>query len=535
MTCQPLLLTTSLLLALPSLAGGAAAVSPPSAHVSVANVSSYGAVGDGSSDDTAAIRRAIESIGRTGGEVVFPPGVFKTSAPLYLASGVTLRGAGMGATVLRGTARTWVLLGRDIAHFGIRDLTVATDGTDHIEGIELGRATRGIISNVEVRDTTYLGVMLSQSSDIHISNVIIRNIRSTGTDGLIGGTGLHLFDGTTRVTVNGLIVDGTDGSGVWLDAQTSGGVPHPVTDSTFNGLVVRNFGRVIGGSAGFATQGAARCSGSAWVIGPAHEPTERATSGVVLNVDQGGAPTTDCVFSSILIHRVGSAAIRILSGQRNHLSHVRVLDPTGAVVNYAAVFDEGFVASGVPPDNSDNVIDDLSVSTSGQPFTGRYSRSVLFNSASARCFRNRVEQLRPGTPSGAIAFWNGPNAPESGPNANVVSYLASNGAIRHDSGAIRAQRFISTLGPDRGDSDYTLVVGKDSPTQFWATELTSHRRVVLSAEGAVNGDGFRIVRTGRGAFSLDVGGLKTIPASTAAFVDVAFDGTAWRMTGYGTL
>lgn len=41
--------------------------------------------------------------------------------------------------------------------------------------------------------------------------------------------------------------------------------------------------------------------------------------------------------------------------------------------------------------------------------------------------------------------------------------------------------------------------------------------------------------TGLGAFTLDVGGLKTIANSTAAFVDVEFDGTAWFLTGYGAL
>ena len=34
---------------------------------------------------------------------------------------------------------------------------------------------------------------------------------------------------------------------------------------------------------------------------------------------------------------------------------------------------------------------------------------------------------------------------------------------------------------------------------------------------------------------LDVGGLKIIPSATAAWVDVEFTGSAWVLTGYGTL
>jgi hypothetical protein len=50
-----------------------------------------------------------------------------------------------------------------------------------------------------------------------------------------------------------------------------------------------------------------------------------------------------------------------------------------------------------------------------------------------------------------------------------------------------------------------------------------------------NGSWFRIVRTGLGAGTLDVGILKTIPSATAASVEVTHDGTAWRLTAYGTL
>lgn len=87
----------------------------------------------------------------------------------------------------------------------------------------------------------------------------------------------------------------------------------------------------------------------------------------------------------------------------------------------------------------------------------------------------------------------------------------------------------------RGDTNQTLTAGTDFETQRWATALTANRTVTLSTTNAKAGDRFRVVRTGLGAFTLDVGGLRTIPNSTAAFVDVAYDGSTWLLTAYGTL
>ena len=89
------------------------------------------------------------------------------------------------------------------------------------------------------------------------------------------------------------------------------------------------------------------------------------------------------------------------------------------------------------------------------------------------------------------------------------------------------------VSADRGDANVTLNAGLDLNIQRFATALTANRTVTLGT--GAQGEWFRTVRTGLGAFTLDVGGLKTIPSATAAFVDVAHDGTAWRLTAYGAL
>ena len=87
------------------------------------------------------------------------------------------------------------------------------------------------------------------------------------------------------------------------------------------------------------------------------------------------------------------------------------------------------------------------------------------------------------------------------------------------------------ISADRGDVDVTLV-STDAETQRFATTLTANRTVTLPASNTRKGDIFWIVRTGLGSFTLNVGGLKTIPSATAATVIVQHNGTAWQLIGY---
>lgn len=92
---------------------------------------------------------------------------------------------------------------------------------------------------------------------------------------------------------------------------------------------------------------------------------------------------------------------------------------------------------------------------------------------------------------------------------------------------------VAYIDTDRGDANVTLDPQNDLEVQRFATELTANRTVTLA--GGFAGAKFRVVRTGLGAFTLDVGGLKTLPASTAAWADVGHDGSGWILTGYGVL
>ncbi len=61
----------------------------------------FSAVGDGIADDTDALQNALDSLKDSGGEIVFPKGVYKTTACLIFYSHQTLRFCD-GAVLLRG-------------------------------------------------------------------------------------------------------------------------------------------------------------------------------------------------------------------------------------------------------------------------------------------------------------------------------------------------------------------------------------------------------------------------------------------------
>jgi len=86
-----------------------------------------------------------------------------------------------------------------------------------------------------------------------------------------------------------------------------------------------------------------------------------------------------------------------------------------------------------------------------------------------------------------------------------------------------------------GDSDTTLTVGTDNATQCYTTTLTANRTVTLDTTGAIEGNQFIVTRTDGAAYTLNIGGLQTIPASVDAIVTVEYNGVAWTLFSYETL
>ncbi len=118
------------------------------------NVTSYGAKGDGNNDDTNAIQAAINAAAPAGDVVYMPPGVYKTTHTIALATKTWLLGAGIGQTIIQpvpsssggyppynANGQYWygILTAAGVNHLTVSDLTIdlATHGAG-TNGIELG-------------------------------------------------------------------------------------------------------------------------------------------------------------------------------------------------------------------------------------------------------------------------------------------------------------------------------------------------------------------------------------------------------------
>jgi hypothetical protein len=74
----------------------------------IKNVKDYGATGDGVADDTAALNAAFSAVTALGGgEVVLPAGTYRITGQLTPGANVSIRGSGIGTTLIDGSAATY--------------------------------------------------------------------------------------------------------------------------------------------------------------------------------------------------------------------------------------------------------------------------------------------------------------------------------------------------------------------------------------------------------------------------------------------
>ncbi|KEZ71546.1 mannuronan epimerase, partial [Pseudomonas syringae pv. syringae FF5] len=179
------------------------------------NTKDFGALGDGVTDDTAAIQAAIDAAAAAGGgEVVMGAGTYVVSGGeepsdgcLMLKSNVTLSGAGMGETVIKladgsDTKVTGIVrsaYGEETHDFGMKNLTLdgnrdATTGkvdgwfNGYIPGSD-GKDSNVTLDSVEIKDCSGYGFDPHEQT----VNMVIKNSVSHG-NGLDGFVADYLSD-----------------------------------------------------------------------------------------------------------------------------------------------------------------------------------------------------------------------------------------------------------------------------------------------------------------------------------------------------
>lgn len=112
--------------------------------------SDYGALGDGSTDDTTAIAAAITAASSNGGIVYFPPGTYRVTSTLTLGAKVSLQGAGAGASLIA------------IDHASNNLLTYSNASTkdpQFIDGLQLYAAQSNSGKLITITATVFLNII----------------------------------------------------------------------------------------------------------------------------------------------------------------------------------------------------------------------------------------------------------------------------------------------------------------------------------------------------------------------------------------
>lgn len=334
-------------------------LAPPAAGTYL-SVIDYGATGDDSTDDTAAIASCITAAKAAGKSVWIPAGTYYQNAN-FLLNGVTVNGAGMWHTQLVGTVEGtsfagnigFVLTGSGAA---VSDLAIDSDAhtrrstggkpftrsgtctnwrvenvwiTHTTVGFWMSAATNGVIRGCRVRNTYADAINLN----VGASNNLVEHchVRGSGDDGLA-----ILSENTTATVSTGNTLRFNSVIATWWghNCDLAGGSGHVIEDNYFadnallgcftinlpsafpmhplTGGMVRRNTIVRGGGNGFGQK-----RGAVWIF-----PGSTTISGVTLRDNEildpifrgihvVGTQSQSITFERNVIDRAGEDAIRI--------------------------------------------------------------------------------------------------------------------------------------------------------------------------------------------------------------------------------
>ena len=191
----------------------------------------YGAKGDGSTDDTTAIQAALTACRLAGGGTVYvPEGTYIVSSMLQIGSGTTLQGAGAGATTIRAKSGSWAGVAQIGSINGLGVLITynnASASNITVTGLTVDGNEAGITAIPSWAGTQACG-------GLHINNVTGLTIRACKIMNTIGYT-VYLQSDTNFQVLGSTVTSGqsatwglagspTQQDGIHLDACTYGTV-----------------------------------------------------------------------------------------------------------------------------------------------------------------------------------------------------------------------------------------------------------------------------------------------------------------------
>lgn len=188
-------------------------------------VTDFGARGDGATDDTTALRRAVGAAARTGGVVWVPAGDFRITGEIAVPSHVTIRGAGMWQANFVGDAKLYAhsdrrvrftLKGDDIvlSDFSIRGQLDYRNDQEPNDGIVGAGCADCVIRRIWIEHTK-VGIWVYNGARLRIEDCRIRDTLADGINLCVGTYGTVVENCTARGT-------GDDCFAIWPAAFDQG-------------------------------------------------------------------------------------------------------------------------------------------------------------------------------------------------------------------------------------------------------------------------------------------------------------------------
>lgn len=190
----------------------------------------YGAVGDGVTNDSAALQAAIDAVaGLDGGTVQLGPYRYALTTGLTINGNVVLRGTGRNHTILVPTAAIDTIScnvnsASKIYDVEIRDLSIMT-ASDRASGcgIRVGNVGAFLADNVEIANSLggrlFKGIVVEAATASHFQRVAAIGCASHGVHILCAGAvGGHMFDLTFNRSCN---FDSNLGDGIKIEATAA--------------------------------------------------------------------------------------------------------------------------------------------------------------------------------------------------------------------------------------------------------------------------------------------------------------------------
>lgn len=192
------------------------------------NAQDYGAVGDGTNDDTTALQAAIDASNAAGGGQVYLPTGTYLHTGITLKTNVILVGENRTTTTLKNTSNFHGVTISNITGFGVRELTVSQDGNSNsVDAIYINDASNGAFFNVGIFTPARYGISLNGGT---VSGCFQNDFFKIDITGLSGTKrGIYLQKSTYRNNANRFIGGRINNGAYGVYADTDSGVSNQFT------------------------------------------------------------------------------------------------------------------------------------------------------------------------------------------------------------------------------------------------------------------------------------------------------------------